>query len=174
MDFRKYGLRSVRLGENKMKAVNKGFTLIELMIVVAVIGVLAAIAIPQYQNYVAKAELGSALSTLASLKTNVEDQLAKDGTFPAAKDAAEAVALLGAPEPSNGKITSVKGDDGNGSIIFTFDSSGNSEKINGAIVTLTRTAGTSAWSCGITAGKGGTELTDAIMPKGCVLGTTPQ
>ena len=42
MDFRKYGLRSVRLGENKMKAVNKGFTLIELMIVVAVIGVLAA------------------------------------------------------------------------------------------------------------------------------------
>ncbi|QWK95732.1 prepilin-type N-terminal cleavage/methylation domain-containing protein, partial [Plesiomonas shigelloides] len=35
MDFRKYGLRSVRLGENKMKAVNKGFTLIELMIVVA-------------------------------------------------------------------------------------------------------------------------------------------
>ncbi|MGL5727230.1 MAG: pilin, partial [Plesiomonas sp.] len=64
---------------NKMK---QGFTLIELMIVVAVIGVLAAIAIPQYQNYVAKAEIGAALSTLASLKTNVEDHIASNGSFP--------------------------------------------------------------------------------------------
>ncbi|PVU67271.1 prepilin-type cleavage/methylation domain-containing protein [Plesiomonas shigelloides] len=158
-----------------MKAVNKGFTLIELMIVVAVIGVLAAIAIPQYQNYVAKAELGSALSTLASLKTNVEDQLAKDGVFPTATED-DVATVLGAPEPTNGKITAdpVAGKVGEGSITFTFNSSGNSEKINGAIVTLTRAAGTSAWSCGITAGKGGTELTNAIMPKGCTLGTTPE
>ena len=156
-----------------MKAVNKGFTLIELMIVVAVIGVLAAIAIPQYQNYVAKAELGSALSTLASLKTNVEDKLANDGDFPVASTPKDAADILGAPEPSNGLITSVKGKDGEGSIVFKFNAKGNSEKINGAIVTLTRAAGTSAWSCGITAGKGGTELTKAIMPKGCELGDTP-
>lgn len=150
-----------------MKAVNKGFTLIELMIVVAVIGVLAAIAVPQYQNYVAKAELGSALSTLASLKTNVEDQLANDGTFPTATKT-EAAEKLGAPEPTNGEITAtaVAGKVGEGTIDFTFTKG--SEKVNKAVVTLTRTAGTSAWTCTIKAGAGVT-LTDAIMPKGCSL-----
>ena len=119
-----------------MKAVNKGFTLIELMIVVAVIGVLAAIAIPQYQNYVAKAELGSALSTLASLKTNVEDHLANKGVFPTAT-AETAGAVLGAPTPDNGDIAATPGTDGAGSLTFTFKKG--SEKVQDATVTLTRT-----------------------------------
>lgn len=143
-----------------MKAVNKGFTLIELMIVVAVIGVLAAIAIPQYQNYVAKAELGSALSTLASLKTNVEDKLATDGQFPTAtKDDADEI--LGAPTPDNGEITATPSKDGSGTIAFTFTSG--SEKVQDAVVTLTRAADTSAWSCEVD----GSKITDAIAPKGC-------
>lgn len=135
-----------------MKAVNKGFTLIELMIVVAVIGVLAAIAIPQYQNYVAKAELGSALSTLASLKTNVEDKLANDGVFPTTPD----LTNLGAPTPNNGNITAA-----DSALVFTFTSG--SEKVTGASVTLTRTPGTSAWACTVA----GTNITAAIKPKGC-------
>ncbi|MGL5120615.1 MAG: pilin [Plesiomonas shigelloides] len=143
-----------------MKAVNKGFTLIELMIVVAVIGVLAAIAIPQYQNYVAKAELGSALSTLASLKTNVEDHLANKGEFPTAT-AAQAADVLGAPTPDNGEITATPSDDGSGSLVFTFNKG--SEKVQDATVTLTRTAGTSAWKCEVD----GEKITDAIAPKGC-------
>ncbi|MER1973108.1 MAG: pilin [Psychrobacter alimentarius] len=54
-----------------MKA-QKGFTLIELMIVVAIIGILAAIAIPQYQNYIAKSQVSRVMGELSSLKTSVE------------------------------------------------------------------------------------------------------
>jgi len=52
---------------------NKGFTLIELMIVVAIIGILAAIAIPQYQNYTARSQVTRALSEASSIKSIVEE-----------------------------------------------------------------------------------------------------
>ncbi|WP_283598058.1 pilin [Photobacterium phosphoreum] len=60
-----------------------GFTLIELMIVVAVIGVLSAIAVPQYQEYVKKAAVGTALASVSAYKTNIEDNIANVGNFPA-------------------------------------------------------------------------------------------
>jgi type IV pilus assembly protein PilA len=54
-----------------MKNVQKGFTLIELMIVVAIIGILAAVALPAYQDYTVKAKVANAISSVGSLKTAV-------------------------------------------------------------------------------------------------------
>lgn len=60
-----------------------GFTLIELMIVVAIIGVLASIAVPQYQNYVARAQVSEAISLASSAKTAVSEYYVTNGAFPA-------------------------------------------------------------------------------------------
>ena len=60
----------------------KGFTLIELMIVVAIIGVLAAIAIPQYQNYVARAQVSEALVLMSAAKTGVAEYAMVKDAFP--------------------------------------------------------------------------------------------
>ncbi|WP_434358412.1 pilin [Parasalinivibrio latis] len=62
----------------------QGFSLIELMIVVAVIGVLSAIAIPAYQDYVKKSEAAAGLATLRSLQTNIDLYQQEKGSFPAA------------------------------------------------------------------------------------------
>jgi type IV pilus assembly protein PilA len=83
---------------NNKRTNQKGFTLIELMIVVAVIGVLSAIAIPKYQEYVEKAALTSALATATALKTNYENYLAVSGAAPTSS------AAIGATNFSLGTI----------------------------------------------------------------------
>ena len=65
-----------------MKKVQQGFTLIELMIVVAIIGILAAVAIPQYQDYTVKAKVGNAVTSLGSLRTAVALCLQEAGGVP--------------------------------------------------------------------------------------------
>lgn len=65
------------------QSIQKGFTLIELMIVVAIIGILAAIAIPAYQDYTVRAQVTEGLNLAAAVKAGVAESYANTGTWPA-------------------------------------------------------------------------------------------
>lgn len=128
-----------------MKAqMQKGFTLIELMIVVAIIGILAAIAIPQYQNYVGKANFASGLSTLSSLKTNIESYIMEEGEFPSDTEMTAADLGMTTDASDLGTIALTDSGDGEGTAAFTF-SKGN-PGINGKVITLSRDAD-GVWTC---------------------------
>ena len=144
--------------------IQKGFTLIELMIVVAIIGILAAIAIPQYQNYIAKSQVSRAMGETSAVKTAVESCL-NEGKV------ADGECALGITE-SNIQTTEVNGAeqaaDGTNdaaltettTIVATFDNNAAATLSSGpSLVTWTRDD-TGSWAC--------TSTADAkYLPAGC-------
>ncbi|HEX9139162.1 MAG TPA: pilin [Steroidobacteraceae bacterium] len=122
-----------------MRTLHNGFTLIELMIVIAIIGILAAIAIPAYQNYTIRAQVTEGLSLAAGWKTAVSEYYAQNGAFPtcfttAPPGAAGCVAVTGA---TSGKyVSAVAVGPLAGQIAITYTGPQVNGKLSGKILDL--------------------------------------
>ncbi len=133
------------------RRVQKGFTLIELMIVVAIIGILAAIAIPQYQDYVAKSQVSRAVGELAAYKTAFEDRLNQGSTSISSADLGFTSSTLYA-DPTM-PVTPGAGGTITWAATLSADSKTNksaSTAVSGATITYSRD-NTGTWTCAITA-----------------------
>ena len=146
----------------------KGFTLIELMIVVAIIGILAAIAIPAYSDYITRSQVSEAVNLGGGLKQPLQEygddksawptKIVTPGTTPAAGEINGAL---------NGKYSTVTDTVGgtypNGIIAATVDTG----KAQGGVLTFTTNNGGSLWACGNTTV--GTGTPDAVTGAGTTI-----
>jgi type IV pilus assembly protein PilA len=124
-----------------MKKEQQGFTLIELMIVVAIIGILAAVAIPSYQDYTKRAHVSEGFSLASAAKTGVAEYYASEGSFPSTNASAGITAAASITGNAVNSVTVGAG----GVITIVY----NTKVANNATVTLTPTdsGGSIAWAC---------------------------
>jgi type IV pilus assembly protein PilA len=147
-----------------MKKIQKGFTLIELMIVVAIIGILAAIAIPAYQDYTIRAQVTEGLNLMSDMKAGVAEWYAQEGSWPTSLIQ---IGVSGDASDKSGKyVTGINVS--TGTLTATYGNQANS-KISGDTLSLrpmVNRNGDVVWVCGQRDEPSGAE--DPSTPAGSV------
>ena len=144
-----------------MKAMQKGFTLIELMIVVAIIGILAAIALPMYQDYITKSQVTRVYSEMKNAQRLADVELF-EGRTPSLTAGQPGYIGVQANSSNLGTLASTITAAGAGALTFTFGTNANSG-LTGATMVLTRTAD-GEWKC---TGKKSAGFKNKFVPAGC-------
>jgi type IV pilus assembly protein PilA len=142
---------------NLVNKAQKGFTLIELMIVVAIIGILAAVALPAYQDYVARAQASEALVISQAAKVSITEYHQANGAYPTASTTPSLTDLAVTGTYSSVAVTSATG-----VIEVTMNSSGVNSALQGKKFTLTPNTANNGFKFVCTS-----NADPAHMPKGC-------